>query len=218
MSDQNQPSSSIFGDLSKIGNTYTKVAIRLGVEETEKDVVTGREIKRLVPHAESPAMAFMIRNITPNELKEADSMIVASPPAVYEDRISPTGRGSVRTLVGYDREEPQYLRDLESQMPRRQAVICLYGCQGLAGSTPGSSLTEKVDQLVDKVPAPLLAWLCEKIENIPCLFAVGEEEVERFLSQDSGDTPGTKSSSSASDPGRKNKQRSGPKGGTSTTK
>jgi hypothetical protein len=218
MSDQNQPMHSIFSDLSKIGQTYTPVALRLGVEQTENDIVTGREMKRLVAHAESQAMKFMIRNITPNEVREADAMITACPPPVYEDRISPTGRGSVKTLVGYDREEPQYLRDLEWQMPRRQAVICLHGCQGLAETTPGASIAEKADKILDKLPAPILSWLCDKIENIPCLFAVGEEEVERFLSQDSGGTPGTKSSSSPKERGRRNKQPSDPKDGTSTTK
>lgn len=153
-------------------------------------------------------IVFEIRAISANELLEADRVMNAvKPPPMYEEQSRPGTVGMVKVQVGYDFEHPDYVEKRQEQLIPRQALICLFGCPDLMGSTPGGSDAEKAKALQERVPAVLLDWLCGQIEALCLLHAVGPEDVASFFPKgsDDTDTGNSKSSSDRSQVGGNNK-------------
>lgn len=168
------------------------------------------------PTTGTAPIVFEVHAVTANEINDADAIITEMPPAIYQEQTSPTGKGMVQVLVDYDYAEPKYVARRQAQIPLRDAAICIYGCEALAASTPGSSLHEKARTLTEKVPAAILEWLAREIGTLSILTAVGDTEVTSFLARGSTITDGESSKSSKS-PSRTKTKKLSSKGSTGAT-
>ena len=157
--------------------------------------MTRRTVKVALKHeSTTKPIVFEIHTVTANEMLESDDVISAKPPAIYQDQASPSRVGTVKALVGYDHDDPKYIAERQKQLPVREAMICIYGCPALRETTPGTTAHEKADTLVQRIPAMVVSWLCQKIETISIEQAVGEEDVSLFLANGSGDSPNSRNS------------------------
>ncbi len=184
----------LFESLQQMRRLRRRVVLQPGQKTDVQDPLTGRISTQTHPMAGVEAIVFEIQNVTANEIIEADGMITAQPPKVFQEQPSPTRVGMVQAHVGYDYDDPEYVAKRNQQSYRREACVCLHGCPALMESTPGNGIPEKVDKLVAALPAALLGWLAEQIDTLSLITAVGEEEVESFLAAGSGTTPSSGSS------------------------
>ena len=204
----------LYEDLQKMRRQTVQVALQPGSRRTDP---RSGEI-RTDPMLGTNPMTFEIHSVSANEIIEADQLVSAKPPVIYQEEPNPKGVGMIRVMNGYDLDHPDYIAERQAQVPRRDAAICLFGCPALAESTPGDGVIEKIDRLLADIPGVLLDWLCQEIETISIITAVGSEAVSSFLAEgsESGkDSPNTKPRSQA---GAKSKRSSASTGPTSTTK
>ena len=182
----------IFEQLSKLTRTTKKIALCMG--DLVYDEITGST--QAQPAEDAERIVFEIHSITPNEEILAEAMMTEKPPAKIEDHPSPKGVGMIRVHVGWDEEDPEYVRKLQAQLPMRNAMICLMGCPALRDTTPGGTPQEKARHICDNLPSPLVHLLSLHIERL-CLYnRVGNEEVERFLEEGSASKVSTSSKNS----------------------
>ncbi len=175
-------SETLYDSLKQTGRMLRKVALQPGQRVQSLDPSTGMIVERTEPLISAKPIVFEIHNLTGEEALLADSMITATPPAILQKQESPSGRGDVEALVGYDDQHPGYLAELRKEQPKKDALICLFGCPALMESTPGSDNEQKVKNLIDNLPGGLIGWLADQIDNLQVLTAVGNEAVTRFLS------------------------------------
>lgn len=195
-----------------------RVVLQPGQKSEVQDPMTGRITSQTHPMAGVEPILFEIQNVTANEIIEADGMITAQAPKVFQEQPSPSRVGMVQAHVGYDYDDPEYIAKRNQQSYRREACVCLYGCPDLMATTPGAGVVEKVDKLVASLPAALLGWLAEQIDTLSLITAVGEEEVESFLAAGSATSPSSGSSNARSQASPKSRSSKGSTAATSTTK
>lgn len=191
-----------------------RVALQPGERITHP--VTGAS--STAPMAGTEPMVFEIHSISANEILDADRVITEAPPKIFQDEPNPKGVGSVSVMKGYDHDDPDYISKRQAQVPRRNAMICLFGCPALAESTPGTQTGEKIEKLLSEIPGVLLDWLCEQIETISILSVVGDENVSSFLAEGSEATPSSSATKPRSPAGEKSKRSKDSKEPTSPTK
>lgn len=193
----------LFTKLQQTTRLIRKVALRPGQVVQYFDSSTGKLRERTEPLAACEALTFEIHNLTTEEALKADAQITVVPPPILQKQESPSGRGDVDALVGYDDQNPEYLNKLRQQQPTKDAFICLYGCPDLMASTPGESIEAKAEALIKNLPGGLIGWLADKIDTLQMLTAVGEEEVARFLSEGSTEASASDSTNRSQTNGRK---------------
>lgn len=208
----------LFERLQEVRRLRRRVVLQPGQKTDIQDPATGRIVTQTHPMAGVEPILFEIQNVTANEIIEADGMITAQPPKIFQEQPSPSRVGMVQAHVGYDYDDPEYIAKRNQQSYRREACVCLYGCPDLMSTTPGAGVAEKVDKLVSALPAALLGWLAEQIDTLSLITAVGEEEVESFLAAGSATSKSSGSSSARSQASGKNKSSNGSTAATSTTK
>ena len=196
----------LFEQLQEMRRTTIPVILQPGVRQMMLNARTGEMESRTAPMVGSAPIQFNIQSVSANEVIDADALVTAEPPKIFQEEASPSRIGTVQVLKGYDLDAPSYIAERQKQIPRRNAALCLYGCPALAETTPGETATEKIKNLLTGIPAMLLDWLANEIETISVLTAVGEAEVTSFLASVSVNTD-TKSS-----PATKNPRRAGGKG------
>ena len=211
-------STNLFDELTRVRREKVRVVLQPGERRVYVNPETGRQHVSEAPRIGSKPIEFEIQTVTSNEAIDADRMITAKAPPIYQEEMSPSRIGMVKVLKGYDFEEPGYVIERQSQVPRREAAICLFGCPALAETTPGNTLEEKIQKILTDLPAALIEWLCREIESIPILSAVGSEDVESFLASGSGVTPSSNDTNKRSLRGGKSNASKDSKAPTSATK
>ncbi len=210
-------SDNLFDKLQQTTRVIRKVALRPGETIEELNPATGKIMERDVPIMSMEPVTFEIHSITTEEAQTADEFITAIPEPIIQRQESPSGKGDVDALVGYDDQHPKYLADLRKQVPMKNAAMCLFGCPALMSSTPGGNLEEKARKLVSSLPGGMIDWLADRIDRLKIFTAVGEEAVSRFLSQGSGEQSAS-SSNTRSRTNGSGKSGKKPTARTSTTK
>jgi hypothetical protein len=208
----------LFESLQQVRRLRRRVVLQPGQKTDIQDPATGRIVTQTHPMVGAEPIIFEIQNVTANEIIEADGMITAQPPKVFQEQPSPSRIGTVQAHVGYDYDDPEYIAKRNQQSYKREACVCLHGCPDLMTTTPGATVADKVEKLVAALPAALLGWLAEQIDTLSLITAVGEEEVESFLAAGSGTSSSSGSSRKASPASGRSKSSKSSTAATSTTK
>lgn len=181
--------------------TYRKALVPIAIQlsQTRQNAQTGGE--ETVAVENTTKLKFHIHSITSNELRDAEAVLDAAvAPKVYAEEPASTGHGMVKVLTGYDFEDPEYVAKRDSLLPRRHAHVALAGCPELMESTPGETLPQKVDALLDRIPSVVIQMIAYQIENLGVSGAVGQEDVDRFFTDASGGEASPKPSASTKRP------------------
>lgn len=200
---QPPPPGNLFERLASFRRRTTRVAIIPGQRIPDPQDPDGPSM--VLPIDGGEPMVFEIQEVTANEVIEADALITATPPPIFEDHPNPKGVGLVKVMVGYDYDCPKFIAQRTAQVPCRNAALCIFGCPALAETCPGNSLEDKARTLAAAIPAAVLYWLTEQIENTRTLGAGTEEAVAGFLARGSARSPSSKSTNKRSRTGAKNK-------------
>lgn len=219
----------LFDSLTDLRRTTVKVALQSGTRFTPIDPITRHALLNpltrkpevmTVPMSGTKPIVFEIHPVTANEIMIADAAFTARPPKIYEEQPSPSRVGTVKVQKGYDYEDPEFVAKRQEQAPKRNALLCLYGCPALTTSTPGNTMDDKATKLLAEIPGLIIEWLCNEIETISVLTAVGDEDVASFLAEGSAgtDTKSSKPSSKRSPDGGKSRPSKDSTAPTSTTR
>lgn len=152
-----------------------------------------------VPAPNTQPIQFEITPLSSNQMIEADRVLhAAKPPALTEAVSRPGTVGSVQTHAGYDYDDPAYVAERDRLIPRRNAMICLFGCPALQETTPGGTLDEKINTILAEIPSVIVSWLSGELENHAMLAGVGEEAVASFFSEGSDGSKSSKNTNGRS--------------------
>ena len=153
----------------------------------------------VIPAPTTEPLRFEIQPVTSNQIVMANQVLDAAiPPPLYEESARPGTVGSTRTPIGRDHDDPAYLAELAKLRPKRNALLCLFGCPALMQTTPGVTLDEKVKTLLERIPAFVIIWLASELEDASYLAGVGEDKVAAFFPEGSADSASSKSTSGRS--------------------
>lgn len=187
--------SSLFDQFESMRKQSIPCALQSGAEVVDPE--TGKTGHVMLPG--SKPIHFEIHQVSSNEMIEADAVLLAAkPPELTHEEARGGTMGMVKVSDGYDLDDPGYLAERHRLMPRRNAMVCLFGCDALRESTPGNSLDEKADAIVNRMGAVIVQWMADKIENFMLFAGVGEREVAIFLASSSAEPASSKNSKTKS--------------------
>jgi len=193
----------LFEDLSALRAKPIPAVLQPGMRVTlESDGNT-----YVIPAPNTAPIRFEIIPLSANQKVEADRVLdAAKPVAIFQKEARAGTVGVVEVHAGWDHDHPDTVAARSALIPRRRALICLFGCPALMETTPGTTLDEKVGHLLTTLPDWVLGWLASELENEAALTGVGEREVAAFFPEGSADSGSSKSSSGRS-PARKKPKR-----------
>lgn len=174
----------LFESLSALCRTTRPIALQPGMKVTVEGP-GGMPVQQDVLLPGSRPIVFEVHNLSGDDMIACDKFITAEAPKKIETVAEKIGTKDVH--VGYDYEDPKFVRERQEQSYQREAAICILGCPALRETTPGETLEEKSRELRAKAPAATITWLAEQIDTLTIFTAVGEEDVERFLASGSTD-------------------------------
>ena len=191
--EENSTPDNIFSQLEAMGKKTHRIGVTLiDREKIDYDEISGDATNLKELTKDSPVVYFNITPVT-LDIEEKASVITneVTPPPLFEEH--PTKPlGTIKKLVGYNTEDPNYRADLEKAARKREMFICLSCCEELFNSIPGSNMEEKINTGMTKIPRAVITGLFTGIANIGGVV----NDASFFLNSGSKDSPSSKSSES----------------------
>jgi hypothetical protein len=152
----------------------------------------------------APTFEFKVRRLTSAEREVCDRVIDAvQPPEKLEPKRMGPGQEPVNVRVGFDEDDPKFLSDLRVARCNQQALICLFGVEGLMESVEGDNHPAKIEKLRASLDEHIIRILAGEIWGRT--YSAGDP-ADFFTSANSpAATPSSASSQSKKPPGRKQK-------------
>lgn len=124
-----------------------------------------------------------IRGLTAAEVTKSEEILDAAIAPRIMEEVQAERMGTKQIFTGsYDFEDPTYLRQLERLKTRRTAYICLAACKNFS-DTPGETVDEKIDSILDNISFDVLATINEQIYAIS--IGTAADKTAFFLNEDS---------------------------------
>jgi hypothetical protein len=136
---------------------------------------------------EATRFDFTTRRLTAKERDVCNKIIESIPiPEKTEQRRSGVpGEPPITVRVGFDDEDPGYVKQLKEAALKQQALICLMGVEGLMEEVEGANAEEKIEKLRSTLDERLIRILYSEVWN---RTYVGGDSADVFTSANSGST------------------------------
>lgn len=175
----------LFSRLSNLTSYRRTIAIAKPDDITTEEGPDGRPRFNIREGAETTEIE--IRALTARERDQVDRIMDAViAPQIFKEDVDDAGRVKARTPIGWDEDDPTYLKKRRLAVEEQFAHICILGCKALAESTEGDNVDTKADNLRTHVDAKIISFIAQSIWS---LGYTGGDHADFFCKAASSSSP-----------------------------